>query len=393
MQIRHGSLAQLGGRGAARVASPRRRAEPRPRAYRTIARPRMRRRRVACGRGPTPRDGVRGGAGTALLRRRTCRRPRSLPQRVDSAARSRVPGRSGSACAVKRPPPRIPVARRRAGGLRRVGWGAKRWWRQVQAVSRKGGGRWRRPRCAAHRRQERPGSCPRAGRGVPFWRQLHGIPVRRRAREAAREWTERPRWHRPCGGHREAGPVPRGSGICAVRAGGAGASAATGPGTAQRGWRHHRGWAGGSRRGKRRARTGRRGEVRKMRLVRALIACTGSRTLPALERPRSSARSGAGGAAAPEHMTAQSAHASVLGLGLPRPRKARLRRLARRRGDGRLQRELWLGSRASCRTKRPSALRSGRKKQSGEPNRHRATAASCSVAYSAVRWGGRMRKR
>ena len=33
-------------------------------------------------------------------------------------------------------------------------------------------------------------------------------------------------------------------------------------------------------------RTGRRGEVRKMRLVRALIACTGSRTLPAPERPR-----------------------------------------------------------------------------------------------------------
>ena len=31
-------------------------------------------------------------------------------------------------------------------------------------------------------------------------------------------------------------------------------------------------------------RTGRRGEVRKMRLVRALIACTGSRTLPAPER-------------------------------------------------------------------------------------------------------------
>ena len=75
--------------------------------------------------------------------------------------------------------------------------------------------------------------------------------------------------------------------------GGAGASAAaTGPGTAHWGWRHHRGWAGGSRRGKRRPclgqqqRTGRRGEVRKMRLVRALIACTGSRTLPAPERPR-----------------------------------------------------------------------------------------------------------
>ena len=32
--------------------------------------------------------------------------------------------------------------------------------------------------------------------------------------------------------------------------------------------------------------TGRRSEVRKMRLVHALIACTGSRTLPALERPR-----------------------------------------------------------------------------------------------------------
>ena len=106
--------------GAARAASPRRRAEPRPRAYRTIARPRRRRRRVACERGPTPRDGVRGGAGTALLRRRTCRRPRCRPQRVDSAARSRVPGRSGSACAVQRPPLRIPVARRRAGGLRRV---------------------------------------------------------------------------------------------------------------------------------------------------------------------------------------------------------------------------------------------------------------------------------
>ena len=95
MQIRHGPLAQLGGRGEARAASPRRRAETRPRAYRTIERPRMRRRQVACGRGPTPRDGVRGGAGTALLRRRTCRRPRCRPQRVDSAARSQVPGRSG----------------------------------------------------------------------------------------------------------------------------------------------------------------------------------------------------------------------------------------------------------------------------------------------------------
>ena len=63
-------------------------------------------------------------------------------------------------------------------------------------------------------------------------------------------------------------------------------------------------------------RTGCRGEVRKMRLVRALIACTGSRTLPALERPRgSSSRSGAGGAAAPEHMTAQS------GASYPRSRK------------------------------------------------------------------------
>ena len=56
--------------------------------------------------------------------------------RVDSAARSRVPGKSRSACAVQRPPPRIPVARRRAGGLGRVWRGGKRWWRQVQAVSR-----------------------------------------------------------------------------------------------------------------------------------------------------------------------------------------------------------------------------------------------------------------
>ena len=91
--------------------------------------------------------------------------------RVDSAARSRVPGKSRSACAVQRPP------RRRAGGLRRV-------WRGGETMVASSascepcqrGGHWRGPRCAAHRRQERPGSCPRAGRGVPLWRQFHGIP-------------------------------------------------------------------------------------------------------------------------------------------------------------------------------------------------------------------------
>ena len=88
-------------------------------------------------------------------------------------------------------------------------------------------------------------------------------------------------------------PVPRGSCICAVRAGGAGASAAatgpelrTGDGDIIAGGQEVQGAGSEGPCLGQQQRTGRRGEVRKMRLVRALIACTGSRTLPAPERPR-----------------------------------------------------------------------------------------------------------
>ena len=63
-----------------------------------------------------------------------------------------------------------------------------------------------------------------------------------------------------------------------------------------------------------------------MRLVRALIACTGSRTLPALERPRvvslvwCRGRGGTGANDCPVSPVPRTqGHASVLGLGWPRP--------------------------------------------------------------------------
>ena len=77
----------------------------------------------------------------------------------------------------------------------------------------------------------------------------------------------------------------RGSGTCAVQVGGAGAGAvAGGRGTVHWGWRCHRGHEvqcagseGPCLRQQQRSRRG--GEVRKMRLVRALITGTGSQRL------------------------------------------------------------------------------------------------------------------
>ena len=233
--------------------------------------------------------------------------------RVDSAARSRVPGKSRSACAVQRPPPRIPVARRRAGGLGRVWRGGKRWWRQVQAVSRAKGEAIGEDLDApligdrnvqVHVR-EPDGACHS---GASFMAYRATACSRGSARvDRTPEVAQAVRWS-------PRGRVPRGSCICAVRAGGAGASAAaTGPGTD----------------------------------VRSSHARAAERCQP-WNGHESSARSGAGSAAAPEHMTAQS------GASYPRSRKCAWAWVAAAEEGkapspgkaARLQRELWLGSRA-----------------------------------------------
>ena len=97
-------------------------------------------------------------------------------------------------------------------------------------------------------------------------------------------------------------------------------------------------------------RTRRRSEVSKMRLIRALIARTGSDALPSPERPGvvSTVRGGGDGDGAGAKglpiLAPRNQHgAAVSGCGLLRRPMARPRRPARQRGDGRPQQAPWPG--------------------------------------------------
>ena len=201
---------------------------------------------------------------------------------------------SGTACAALRQRQRSPAGRRRAGGLRRVSSAGRRWWHRAQAGSHARGAdpfattSMRRSSATGTSRFMSASLTCRATL-APASRQTRATACSRGSARAARtpEVAQAVRWS------------PRGSSAPWQRH----LRGARGRGRRRRRSRRTRncalGMAMSSRVGMRfsareakgpclrqQQRSRRGGEVRKMRLVRALITGTESRMLPALDRPR-----------------------------------------------------------------------------------------------------------
>ena len=125
-------------------------------------------------------------------------------------------------------------------------------------------------------------SCLRGGRCGKPWRQPPGRLAQRRVLAAGPGRAGPQRWHRQRGDHQK-GRAARDSCTCAARAGGEAASGAAGEhetgGCDIKGTGGERPSLGQQQRSRSRC------KVRKVHLVRALVASMGSESLPALERP------------------------------------------------------------------------------------------------------------